>query len=60
MGEEREKSSDSGGRERNMSLIPIQATKIGDISVKLFHLMRGVHIRCFFTLKFYEKNKSKL
>jgi hypothetical protein len=26
-----------------------------DFCVKLFHLMRGVHIRCFCTLKVHEK-----
>jgi hypothetical protein len=35
------------GREKNMSLTPIWATKINDIYVKLFHLMREVDIMCF-------------
>ena len=43
-----------------MSLTPIWATKINDIYVKLFHLMRGVDIICFCFLKVHAKNKSEL
>jgi hypothetical protein len=51
--DERKRSLDSYSRERKMLLIPIYFTKINDIYVKWFHLMREVHIRCFFlSLKF--------
>jgi hypothetical protein len=53
--EEREGLPDFGGRERNLLLAPIWATKIGDFYVKLFHLMIEVHIMCFCTLKVREK-----
>ena len=35
-------------RERKMMLTLIYATKMVDVYVKWFHLMRGVHIMCFF------------
>jgi len=52
---EKEGSLDSDGRERNLSLTPIYTTKIRDFCVKLFHLMRRVHIICFDTLNVREK-----
>jgi len=58
--ERRERSLDFSSRERNMLLTLIYATKMDDICVKLFHLMRGIHIRCFCSLKVREKNRSKL
>jgi len=53
--EEREGLLNFSGRERNLALAPILATKIGDFYVKLFHLMIKVHIMCFCTLKVREK-----
>jgi len=48
--EEIERSLDSDGREREVSLTPIYITKIIDICVKWFYLTREVHIMCFLTL----------
>jgi len=48
--EEIERSLDSDGREKKMSLTPIYATKTIDVCVKLFYLTREVHIMCVFYL----------
>jgi len=51
---------DSGGRERKLSLTPIQAIKIDYIYVKWFHLTMRVHIMCFCTFKVCGKKISEL
>jgi hypothetical protein len=50
LGEERERSSDSSGKERKMSLTQISVTKTVDLCVKWFHLMMRVHISFYFFL----------
>jgi hypothetical protein len=47
---ERKRKPYSGGRERKLTLIPILDTKMVDLGVKIFCLVRGFQLRCFFTL----------